>query len=306
MMRFTVILPFLLSVAAFVISFLLLFAGHKEGFMEEYALVRINMSTLGYDVLANSDILDGSDQEEDRGGIGGFLDDLQEDATDFLNEIANDVADRLADELGISQWYSLHLMTLCSGDFTPNATDPDAGLNVTGCTKQSPANRVNLTEILDNELELGPLGISLADINWPDAIQDQIDKVNDALLAVFILYAIAIGFSGLAILGAVAAFLLDPRRTLAAVLNFVFALIAAIVLLAGSIGIMIGARKASKELNKVGEDVGVSAESGERFIMLSWAAFAVMAVAVIYWVTMFCLGRREKKRGYSEKRHSRH
>ncbi|KAM0277146.1 hypothetical protein ACHAQH_006041 [Verticillium albo-atrum] len=301
MMRLTVILPFLLSVAAFVISFLLLFAGHKEGFMEDYSLVRLNTSTLGYDVLSRA-----TGGDEDRDGIGGFIDNLSDGVTEFINNLGNDIADHLSEELGISQWYSIHLMTMCSGDFTPNATDPDAGHNVTSCTKQKPANRVNLTEILDHELEIGPLSLSLADINWPSAIQDQIDMVNNALLAVFILYTLAIGFSGLAMIGAVVAFFLDPRRKLASLVNFILTLLAAILLLAGSIAIMIGGRKGAKELNKVGETVGLSAEAGESFVALSWAAFAVMAAAVIYWVAMFCMGRVQKRRGVSEKRGARY
>ncbi|EEY14873.1 conserved hypothetical protein [Verticillium alfalfae VaMs.102] len=302
MMRCTVILPFLLSVAAFVISFLLLFAGHKEGFMEDYSIIRLNTSTLGYDVLSRAT----SDGDQDRGGIGGFIDDLSDGVTEFINDLGNDIVDHFSDELGISQWYSIHLMTMCSGDYAPNATDPDAKHNVTSCTKQKPANRVNLTEILDQELAIGPLNLSLADINWPDAIQDQIDTVNKALLAVFILYALAIGFTGLAMLGAVAAFFLDPRRKLASLTNLLLTLLAAIVLLAGSIGIMIGSRKGARELNKVGEVVGLEAEAGGGFIALSWAAFAVMAAAVMYWVAMFCLGRVQKRRGYSEKRGGRY
>lgn len=80
-----------------------------------------------------------SDGDQDRGGIGGFIDDLSDGVTEFINDLGNNIVDHFSDELGISQWYSIHLMTMCSGDYAPNATDPDANHNVTSCTKQKPA-----------------------------------------------------------------------------------------------------------------------------------------------------------------------
>lgn len=93
---------------------------------------QLNTSTLGYDLVPTSD------QSEDRDGFRGWLDDIQDEAADFLNDIGNDIADRLSEEIGISQWYSIHMMTLCRGEFEPNATESDPDLNVTSCTRSSP------------------------------------------------------------------------------------------------------------------------------------------------------------------------
>jgi general stress protein CsbA len=40
-MRLPVIFPLLCYVVALVLAFLLLFAGHKQGFMEDYAVIRV-------------------------------------------------------------------------------------------------------------------------------------------------------------------------------------------------------------------------------------------------------------------------
>ena len=56
------------------------------------------------------------------------------DIENAINEAGNDVADLLAKELGISEWYSVHVLTACQGDYQPNATAPDAGYNTTNCT----------------------------------------------------------------------------------------------------------------------------------------------------------------------------
>jgi hypothetical protein len=44
--RFFVLLPLVLSMVAFILSMLCLFAGHKEGFMEEYSVARVGLKQL--------------------------------------------------------------------------------------------------------------------------------------------------------------------------------------------------------------------------------------------------------------------
>jgi len=51
-----------------------------------------------------------------------------------LNGAIGDYANKFATELGIKQWYSMHLMDMCEGTYTPNATASGAKLNVTSCT----------------------------------------------------------------------------------------------------------------------------------------------------------------------------
>jgi hypothetical protein len=67
--------------------------------------------------------------------IDDAINDAADDAVDILNDIGNKIADRIADELGIHEWYSLHVQTGCSGFFTPNATAKGADKNDTSCTR---------------------------------------------------------------------------------------------------------------------------------------------------------------------------
>ncbi|KAK6224642.1 SUR7 protein [Colletotrichum tabaci] len=300
-MHFTVIVPLVLSIVAFVLSFLALFAGHKEGFMEDYDVVRLNMSTLGYNLVPTA-TEEADPASTTDGFLDRFVDGVSDRVSDIINDIGNDVADRLADELGVSEWYSLHLMDVCQGDFAPNVTAPNAWLNVTNCTQPSPGPNVNLTRMLDQELSIGPLRLSLADLNWPDTIEDTLDKVNKFLLAIWVLYVLGIAFSGLAVLGSLAAFFLGfKKRT--TVTNFVFAILAALVLFAGSLITTIGAKEGAKQITDIGEDIGISAKAGQKFMIISWVAFAVMFAAAVYWVTQFCVERRStRRRGFSEKR----
>lgn len=54
---------------------------------------------------------------------------------DALQDIQNDIADELAKKLGIKEFYSIHLVDLCQGDFSPKATDPEATFDVENCTE---------------------------------------------------------------------------------------------------------------------------------------------------------------------------
>jgi hypothetical protein len=43
-------------------------------------------------------------------------------------------------------------------------------------------------------------------------------------------------------------------------------------------------------INKYGGDIGVSADRGNKFLALTWAATAAMFIAVIVWIVAFFSG----------------
>lgn len=72
----------------------------------------------------------------------------------------------------------------------------------------------NPTSTIQSELGKSGFNVTLADIDYPSDIQHGINDLNTALDAVFVLYCIGIAASGLAILGAAAAFFLWGPRIL--------------------------------------------------------------------------------------------
>lgn len=87
----------------------------------------------------NGSSSNGTDDDDD-----GLLDkvkdkwhEVKQDIEKEINDITGDIADELADKLGISEWYSIHVMDACEGQYKPNATAPHAGLNTTNCTDSS-------------------------------------------------------------------------------------------------------------------------------------------------------------------------
>lgn len=304
--RFFVLLPLVLSMVAFILSMLCLFAGHKEGFMEEYSVARLNTSMIGHNVLDTGSDASSKNNNEDDGFFGKVTDkwnEVKDDVKGKINNITGDVADKLADTIGISEWYSIHVMATCDGQYKPNATAPGAGYNVTNCTNSAPEKRFNLTAVLDKQLEVGPFQLNLADINWPDGIQDSIDLLNTALLVTFVFYVLAVGFSGLAMVASAGAFFLFARRGVNAV-NVILSGLAALVLLIASILVTVAGKKGVNKINDVGDNVGLSASVGNKFLALTWAAAALMVIAAIYWVMHLCLMRRERKRQWKPRKGS--
>ncbi|KAI0141164.1 hypothetical protein F4776DRAFT_551319 [Hypoxylon sp. NC0597] len=308
---FMVIIPLILSIAGFVLAMLALFAGtgSQQQALEDYHLIAINMSNFGHDLVPTATSSGSQPTATDDGfgwdDIQDGLDDIEGEITDQLNDIANDIADELAQKLGISQWYSLHVMTACEGNFAPNATSPDAWYNTTNCTAQSPGVHFNLTDVIQREIDAGPLKINATDIPIPSSIQETIDYLNSFLLATFVLYVLGSGFSGLSFLSCIVILTLrrDSIGRGTVIINVALSSLAALSLAIGSAIATAISKKGVSEINSAGDDVGISAVEGTKFMIISWVAFAVMFVALVFWSVSCCLPRARvgSARAYREK-----
>ncbi|KAK2601486.1 hypothetical protein N8I77_010934 [Diaporthe amygdali] len=308
-MKFSVGLPLIFSMAAFALALVALLAGKDPGMLEEYHIVLFNTSTLGHDFI--SELVGGDDNTSsasatatptptstsDGGGLGAWFSSikasataiagsLESEAASILDDIGNDVADKLADELGIEQFYSLHVMNMCEGNYAPNATASNAWQNVTNCTTPMDFSYMNISAMLDKELSVGPFNISLSDLGITEDLQDQLNNLPKLFEALAIMYILGVAFSGLAILTAAAAlFIIPSGGRKIPLLNFLIAALAMLFLLVGSLLTTVGGKKAKDEIQKRGgEDIGLDMELGTKFQALSWAAFALMALATFYWI----------------------
>ncbi|KUJ10390.1 uncharacterized protein LY89DRAFT_787429 [Mollisia scopiformis] len=301
-MRLSALFPMACAIVAFVLSMLCLFAGHKPGFMEEYHIVTLNTSTLGHNLIPTTTTSSGSTPTAT--SIGSFFSSIAHNISSTiegdLDGIIGDVADKLAKELGIKQWYSLHLMDMCEGTYAPNATEKGASLNVSTCSNQTAMYHFDISKQLNQELEVGPLKINLSDIDWPSDIQSGLNDLNVALDATFVLYAIGIAAAGCAILASLVAVFLHGSR-LISFGNWGLASLSFFALLIASIIVTVVQSKATHIINKYGNEIGVYAYKGGKYLTLTWVAVALMFLATMAWVVEFCVGRRNKTREYTEK-----
>jgi len=192
-------------------------------------------------------------------------------------------------------------MDMCEGTFTPNATSKGAKLNVSSCSNQTAMYHFNLQATLQAELEKGNLHINLSEIDWPSSIQDGLNDLSTALNATFVLYCIGIASAGLAILTSLIAFFLSGSR-LVSLGNWGISTLSFLTLLIASVIITVFQKKATHIINKYGNEIGAYAYVGKKYLAITWVAVAVMGVASCVWVVEFCVGRRNERREYTEKR----
>ena len=80
------------------------------------------------DLLPRLDIGDVVDDAKDK--AKEKIDDAKDKAKEKFDELGNEFVDGLAEKLGIKDWYSMHVLTFCQGDFKGEKTD----FNVTECS----------------------------------------------------------------------------------------------------------------------------------------------------------------------------
>ncbi|KAK5998392.1 hypothetical protein PT974_00771 [Cladobotryum mycophilum] len=300
--KFIVIIPLVLAFVSFILTTLALFAGHQKGFMEDYAVVRLNTSMIGQNILKNDKPKDTGKSDNNKSFLDDVRDkwhDVKDDAKGKIGDIAGDVIGDVADKLGVSEWYSVHIMNSCEGNYGRDATADNFKLNVTNCTTSTPAYRFNLTEILDHEMSVGPFHINLAKIDWPDSIQDKLDNLNDSLLALFVFYVLGVGFSGLTMLACIPTIILPEKKYLI-LLNLSFSSLGAFFIALGSIVVTAAGSIGTNALNKAGEKVSVVAEQGTKFYIISWIAAGFMTMVTLFWAAQFFLLNRKIKKQMAE------
>jgi hypothetical protein len=266
--------------------------------------VQLNTSTLGHSLIPNTT----STSAPTPTSLGSFFSSVAQNVSnaiegeleDIANDVVGDVADKLAAALGIHQFYSLHLMDLCEGQYEPNATAKGAHKNVTKCSNQTAMYHFDIANQISSELEAGKLHINLTDINFPDQIQDGINALNVAFDATFVLYAIGIAAAGIAILSTLVAFFLHGSR-LVSFGNWGLTAISFLAFLIASIIITVVQNKFTHIINKYGNEIGLFAYRGTKYLIITWVACAAMFIASAAWVVEFCIGRKNKRREYTEK-----
>jgi hypothetical protein len=290
-MRPTALIPALCSAAALILTFLCLFAGHKASFMEDYSLLTLNTSAIGQTLLTPS-----SDSSLSSTLLNLIPDSLE---TSINNEIGE-----IRQKLGVEDWYSMHMLNFCEGQYTPdesaNATLKigDIKKNVTECEKNRAMYKFDPTAIIEDALNKTGVDVTLADLNWPEDIQRGIDALNALMAAMFVLYVIAICLIFVTLVASVFAVLSSGR--LSACVNFLISTLAFLAIGLASALVTAVIVKGTHIINDKGKEIGLAAYWGGKFLALTWAATALMLIVLVAWIVEFCVGRRQKRVSYTK------
>lgn len=238
---------------------------------------------------------------------------LINDLTNTISQDINDGLNFLARDIGLKDFYSLHVLDFCEGYYEPsplpNATLSRASIsqNVTKCSNRTALHDWNPRQELQDDLDNhGFAWLNVTALRWPSAIDDNVNDIKDLFRATFVLYCIAIAFMFVALVLAIAGFFLLGR--LWATLNVIADALAFIVITIASALVTAVMQQGSKNITNYGSDVGVEAYGSSKFLALTWVATALMFVASIVWCVTCFTGRRDKtattggRRGWRSRR----
>lgn len=260
--------------------------------MTGYDILTLNTSRIGYNVLTEGNPL--------LNLLPPDVQDLVADIPDFLTDSVNELVGDTAQALGVDDFYSVHILDYCSGTYEPrprpNATlsASDIKKNVSDCSDPTAAFHFKPREIIEQKLNESGLDITLEDLNWPDDIERGMDTVHMLQTAVFVLYVISIVLIFLALVAALPALFAEGR--LAACCSVIASSLAflAVGIASGLVTAVIV--KGVEVINEHGEQIGLEAKRGNRFLAITWAATALVFLALCWWVVETCVGRRRKRR----------
>lgn len=221
--------------------------------------------------------------------------------TNSVQEEINDRINSVAKDLGLHDFYSAHLLNFCEGFYTPtdmpNATvsRSDISKNVTSCGNRTAMYTFDPRETLQRELNASGHGdrINLEDLEWPSELDDGIHALEVASNAMFVLYCLGAAFAFVALVAALAGIFFSGR--LSATVNIIIDLLAFLsVGIASAIATAI-AVKATQLINDKGESIGISAQKGTKFLIITWVATALLLVASLVWCVDCVAGRRRRR-----------
>lgn len=230
----------------------------------------------------------------------GSLSSLLNLIPDSIQDDIGEAAGVITEKLGIEDFYSAHLLDYCYGQYTP-AEAPNATIsasqihkNVTGCSNQTAMFWFNPNQILESALNKSGVDVTLDDLKWPDDIQTGLDALRIVSITAFVLYCIAIGLIFVSLVVSLPALLSAGR--LAACLNLMIGILAFLAIGLASALVTAVIVKGSDTINKYGNDIGVEAKKGGKFLAITWAATALMFVTLLAWSFEICFGHSRRAR----------
>jgi hypothetical protein len=260
---------------------------------------QLNVSRIGRNLLSQS--------STSTDPLTSFLHNLTDPILKPLENDLNNLATSLAKDLGLKDFYSVHLMDYCDGSYTPGPV-PNATLkkskidrNVTFCSNRTAMFTFDPTAVLQKSLNDSGLGITLTQLSWPDKIEEGIKDLRTAFKAAFILYCMGIGFAFLTLIASALWIGFDVSRGTALIVIALATLAWMCLGIASAIMTAVGV-KGEDIIDKYGKPIGVSADRGNGFIGLSWGATACMVLAgMVGCAGCFMRRKRTTVRPYGEK-----
>jgi hypothetical protein len=241
-------------------------------------------------------------------------DELVEEAEDLTDRFENLIEDGLGDfaqVLGIHDFYSAHILNFCEGFYVPGSVPNDTvrpgtiHKNVTHCSNKTATAHFNPAQRISQELNESTGGfIDLETVEWPEDVQRALNALKVAQKATFVLYCLAIGFAFLAMVAAVMGIFFNGWMS--AAINIIVDLLGFLTIVVASALVTFIAQRATHFINKYGDEIGISANRGNKFLALTWSATGLMFLAFLVWIYILFTSARQGRRRRREMQEKHH
>ncbi|EME38091.1 hypothetical protein DOTSEDRAFT_141225 [Dothistroma septosporum NZE10] len=258
------ILPVLVVATAFILSFLCVFAGSKPGMMDDYAVFTLNTSRIGENLVQE---FDNKIQGFNTSSILSKRSEPEHAFEAVKTAIVHEVNDAYLDfihEMDLKGFYAVHLMTTCEGQYLyPNGTNYTINLTAPDPRNGTLHGKVSTCE---DHSALNPLSLVKA-LYWVGIV--------------FTGFALGVGVWG-AVRYSRKLAILNVLATIPGLMFIALASAATHAFAAGAAGLV----------NFVGHGIGISGQSGGKFIALTWATTCLLLVNMLLWSLLAVLGER--------------
>ena len=339
-LRLFAILPVLCTAIALLLVVLCVFAGHKPGMMEDYAVFTLNTSRLGENVLQELDAKISSVHLKrslavtlshttvttvpvitaapttlttlDPRGLASDITSLESKASSVLKSATS-----------VIRGEATSIKSVVAGAATSalGAAETDI-VNVVNKAYEGLIADLNLKDFYSIYMSASCVGtyefqngtnVTVGDSGLPaakgkDSVHKHVESCSphsalDPMSLIRILYWVGIVFTGSALAAGVAGIVLLRTRGRKMALINVFITLPAFCFVGLASAVTHGlSLGAAKLINFIGADVGVAGYMGHRFLALTWATTVLLLVNMAFWSLLFFLsGRSDTVMGLLEK-----
>lgn len=195
----------------------------------------------------------------------------------------NDYHKSIAKDIGVHDFYSLHVLDMCSGWWGKNSSNHASSYrDVLYCSPRHGLSTPRFTGILITELSRSSLKLDIyKDIHWPGIISRQIKQLRFAYRAMGATYFLSMAATGAALIGSVIGLVTNGR--LSAMLNIGLSLLAFLSLTIASACATAVMTKTVNIINEHANKIDVNATRGGRFLAMTWIASVLSLIAALAW-----------------------
>ncbi|KAE9965776.1 hypothetical protein EG328_009411 [Venturia inaequalis] len=271
------LIPALFSFIAWVLTFVLLFAGYGPGGLVQYPILTLNTSRIGDNLLTS---LHSATKPQDP--LTSLINNLTQPPTSATQPAINNATNSLTSKLGIQDFYTFYVLDYCEGKYTPSPTAPNAKKEITKCSSRKDFYHFDPERVLQKSLNESGLPISLDQLGIGEEIREGLNLIKSAFTAIMVLFILVIlSISGtLVVSGVWCTNWGDDRRSIIIAETILSSLAFGLLFLASLVGSIISV-KGSSVINNLGKSISLSADTGSRVLGVAWTATVFMLFVVL-------------------------